>query len=198
MRKHRIHLLGTMALALSIFAGCSSDGQGEIRVMLTDAPSDMFESAEVVISRVYLVPGPSGGGKLDILEEGEGPLTYDLLTLRDGIEARLGELSVPAGNYAQLRLVVDESTVVLVDGYQFEDGTMTRDFKIPSGNETGIKVLLSGTVTVEEGRVTVVVVDFDVNDSFVVKTVSADPTVISEVLFTPTLTENSRSSESME
>ena len=196
MKTNRMGPLAAIVLAVSILAGCSDD-QGQIRVMLTDRPADMFQSAEVVISRVYLVPGRGGSDKLDIVDEGDLPVTYDLLTLQDGVEALLGELTVPAGNYAQLRLVVDQSTVTLADGYQFQDGSTTGDFKVPSGSQTGIKVLLSGTIEVEEGMVTVVVVDFDVNDSFVVKLDAEEPTTIQEVLFTPVLSENARRSNSM-
>ena len=105
-----------MLLAAGGCSGSASvlvDGEARVEVHLTDAPAELIGAAEVSISRVYLIA--DDGERVDLLAPDEDPPSYDLLELRDGVEALLAESSVPAGRYVQLRLVVDEATVVQAD-----------------------------------------------------------------------------------
>ena len=92
-------------------------------------------------------------------------------------------------------MIVDDAHVVLAEGYTFEDGTTEADLKVPSGPETGIKVKLDENVVAEEGLVTIVVVDFDADESFVIQGDPESPEGIKSILFTPVLREASRSVE---
>ena len=208
----------SLGLVLGLFLfGCGDDnnatnpagtgnGMAAIRVMLTDAPSDYIATAEVVISRVYLkasaedaeddgLGDAAAAGEIDLLDETDGPITLDLLQLRDGLEALLGEVPVEPGVYHQLRLVVDDATLTLVDGYEFPDGTNTAALKTPSAHKSGIKVQLADPIPADEGKVTIVVVDFDVNDNFVIQGNPDTPAGIKGVLFKPVLKEKSRVQE---
>jgi hypothetical protein len=169
-------------------------------VLVTDAPSDYIASADVTFSRVYLkaddddmdMENGDGASDVDLLAEGADPVTYDLMLLRDGIEALLAEALVPAGTYHQLRLVVQSATVTLADGVTFEDGSNMATLFTPSGMQSGIKVHLDEPIMADEGSLTIVVVDFDVNENFVIH---GDPMVaggVSDILFTPSLHEKSR------
>jgi hypothetical protein len=171
------------------------DAEGTLRVMLTDAPVDLLESALVTISRIYLVAADADSGFVELLPEGEDPKTYDLLLLQDGIEALLADTPVPEDSYAQLRLVVDEATVTLADGYEFRDGTTSRTLHVPSGQQSGIKIKLAEPIVIEEGVILIVVVDFDVNDNFVIQGNPDTPAGIHGILFTPVLKEKERRSE---
>ncbi|HEX6850821.1 MAG TPA: DUF4382 domain-containing protein [Candidatus Polarisedimenticolaceae bacterium] len=185
-------LLGTVVLTTGL-VGCSgtnevTGGSSQVRVLLTDAPSDSIESANVTISRVYLTS--DAGPHVDVMPAGDPSVTYDLLDLRNGVEALLADRVVPAGTYGQLRLVVESADVTLVPGLTFEDGTNFRSLKVPSGMQSGIKVQLATPIDADPGEITIVVVDFDVNQNFVLQ--GATGTTVNDVLFTPLLQEKRR------
>jgi hypothetical protein len=185
-----------------------------IRVMLTDAPSDYIESAVVTITEVYLVSSPDDSSedeeapalagdendtRVVLHSQDDEPLVYDLLTLRNDIEAFLGEIPVDAGlTFHQLRLVVDDADVTLVAGYEFDDGATTQNLKTPSAHASGIKVKLDEPVVAEEGMVTIVTVDFDVDQNFKFQGNPETPAGIKGVLFTPVLQEKKRTQEVMD
>jgi len=153
---------------------------------------DPFASAEIVISRVELVPGREGQSGIELL--GETPVTLDLMDLEQGEALTITEAQVPAGTYEQLRVVVEEATVTLADGFQFEDGTTTKDLRIPSGDRSGIRVKLLGPVEASTGTFSSLFVDFDVTRNFTIEGNPLTRAGIHDVLFTPVLTENARSS----
>jgi len=155
-------------LALIGFAACSSDdtgtsGSGTVVVRLTDAPSDDLESAVIYISEVS-VKGSAAGSDDRVISNTKA--SFDLLTLQNGVTATLGSATVPTGSYSQVRLLVDSARVVLKSGHTFSDGTSTAKLTVPSGSQTGLKVNFSPPVTVTEGQ-TVLLVDFDVSQSFI-------------------------------
>jgi hypothetical protein len=152
-----------------------------VRLLLTDAPAPEIESAVVWISRAYLVPGDDAedGQFVTLTDE---PQEYDLLELQNGVTALLGEADVPSGPYAQLRLVVDSARLTLAAGTTFQDGSGTRMLKVPSGHETGIKVVFPGGLELADD--VDLVVDFDVEQNFVFQ---GPPTRPMSVLFTPVL-----------
>jgi len=193
-----ILLLAVLVSACSqVDNSISGNGDSAVRIFLTDAPSDYIASAEVTISSVRLVPDDEDTGWVELLDAEESPMTFDLLELQDGVNALLAEKLVPAGTYSQLRLLVEDATVTLIDGYEFEDGTVTQTLLVPSGTQTGIKVHTNGVIEAEEGLVTVMVIDFDVDQSFVINGDPETPAGINRILFTPELVEVSRTEQSM-
>jgi len=158
----------TPMLILAGAAACSDDntgtsGTGTVVVRLTDAPSDDLESAVIYISEVS-VKGSDVSTNEQIISSTKA--SFDLLTLQNGVTATLGSATVPTGTYSQVRLLVDSARVVLKSGHTFADGSTTAKLTVPSGSQTGIKVNFSPPITVTEGQ-TVLVVDFDVSQSFV-------------------------------
>ena len=195
MKVRRFALLALLSVFVFAAQACQDSGNGtaEVVVMLTDEPSDYIESADVTFSRVYLKGGPND---VDLLDPEEDTVTYDLLELRDGLEARLAGGMIPAGEYAQLRMVVESATVTLVEGVTFTDGTSTATLFVPSGMQSGIKVKLAEPIVAEDGSLTIVVVDFDVDENFVIHGDPEVPDGVTDILFTPVLNEKSRSEES--
>jgi hypothetical protein len=182
-----------------------SPGTSQVQVLLTDAPSDAIESAEVSISRVYLKAGSEeeegeeeAATDVDLFNDPDNPKVFDLLTLRDGITAELtAAVEIPEGTYRQLRLVVAEAVVTLADPYEFKDGDpKVADLKVPSGSSSGIKVRLDEEIDATEGTVTIIVVDFDVEDNFRLQG-GGQGNVINGVIFTPSLHEKGRSKGGM-
>jgi hypothetical protein len=198
---------GGLAAVLSVLllgGGCGDsasgpEGFGEVRVMLTDAPADYLDVAEVCISEIYLQGSDDDeegeeesedGGRIVLWEKMDGAAQcFDLLELQ-GVSAEIAETEVPAGTYAQLRLVVESATVTLAEGYTFSDGeATTMDLQVPSGAQSGIKVNLIEPVFVEAETLVEVTVDADVNANFVIQGNPETPAGIQGVLFTPLLQE---------
>ena len=184
-------------LAVSMFAASAcSDTTGvptsQVQILLTDAPSDMIASAEVWISHVDLQGGENDPGRVDLFNDPDAPLHFDLLVLQDGITADLtGLVEVEAGLYQGLRLVVDRAEVTLVEGLEFTDGTDTATLMVPSGDESGIKVMLTEAIDAVDGGSTTVTVDFDVDRNFVIQG-GEGGSAIQGILFTPVLLELDR------
>jgi hypothetical protein len=208
---YRLRTLFPPILAASILAlaACQGDpltpNSSHIQVLLTDAPHEELESAVVWISRIYLQGGEetdpetaesgtsaNSGGRVDLYNDPEAPLEFDLLTLRDGLTADLtGLVEVDVGLYQGLRFVVDSARVTLVGGITFLDGTQVAALKVPSGSTSGIKVKLHDILDAAEGATTTVTVDFDVDDNFKIQWDSKTG-LVRQISFTPVLKEKSR------
>ena len=192
-------VLGVLAL-LPLVAACDDSGTDAdgaiVAIQMTDALADVVQSADVWISKVYLQGGPghaadpadaSTGGRLYLFNDPAHAFHVDLLTLSNGVVANLTDsVSVDPGSYKQLRIVVDSAKVTLKAPFKFEDGTTTKIVKIPSGSSSGVKVKLNSDLVAAEGDTTVVLADFDVEQSFKMlaggapntfKTPSLDPVI---------------------
>lgn len=155
----RLHIgLALAALALGLAAGCagnpSGPGSGTIRVRMTDAPGD-FDEVNLVITEVSARqdaaadPDSVAGGWI-ILNEGSA--TYDLLDLRNGVFVTIGEGSVPAGRYSQVRLKIGTGSTVVIDG-------VSHPLVVPSGAQSGLKLV--GAFDVPDGGTFDIGLDFD-------------------------------------
>lgn len=211
-KKLRIAAVAAL-LGTGVLGACGDDSTGpddtaRVRVLLTDAPSDMLDSAWVWISHIYLVGGGSDdavpdtvdtdepdlpAGRVDLYNDPTSPLLFDLLTLRDGVTADLtGEVPVDARNYQGLRFVVDSTRVVLAEGYTFEDGSTISSMKVPSGQQSGIKVKLRDILSPDEDDLLTLTVDFDVDENFNIQ-MNNQTGEIRRIMFRPVLREKSRS-----
>jgi hypothetical protein len=155
-------LTGLAIATTVLMAGCDadpagSDGMTRVRVLLTDAPGDLA-SAEVTISSVYF---QGQGGRVPLFD---GAATFDLLELQNGITAELAEVVIPAGSYSDLRLVVQSASLTTLDGrtYSTAAGTLT----CPSCAQSGLKVKMPGGAVRLESDSEVLLLDFDVAQSF--------------------------------
>jgi hypothetical protein len=154
--------LGILAMMAAVgLAACDSGTAGNdmsrVRLLLTDAPGD-FSVAEVTISEIYL---QGSDGRVTLFS---GPATYDLLTLQNGVTADLGEIPVPRGQYSQMRLVVQSASITTQDGRTFS--TQAGTLHCPSCAQSGFKVNLPGGSIRLEDESEIVLVDFDVAQSF--------------------------------
>jgi len=150
---------------LSVLAACGGgggggSGTGTLTLSITDAPID--EAASVVVEFTGVELKPAGGSR--VVFDFDTPRQIDLLALQGNDSTPLLDgVEVPAGNYNWIRLKVnaDEGTlnsyVVLVEG-----GAQEPLF-IPSGGETGLK-LVSG-FTVAQGGIADFTIDFDLRKS---------------------------------
>ena len=165
------------ALAFALVALAACDGQSpnattSFSVMLKDAPGDV-QHAVVTISEVDLV----GSGGVQVLTQ--TPTTVDLLTLAANAASLVHGVEVPSGTYEQLRfkitgacLAVENGTggsdVYATDGYDATQcgGEVTGALQAPSLPESGLKVTMAGNALELTGPAKIVLVDFDVSQSF--------------------------------
>jgi hypothetical protein len=141
--------------------------------MLKDAPGDVL-TAVVTIDAVQLV-GQDGVRTLS-----ETPTTVDLLTLANAATDLVKDAVVPSGIYTQLRLVIsgayievdngDGSTSLYASSPDYaglpDGATVDGALQMPSFAQSGLKVTLPSdalTLTTDEK---VVLIDFDVEQSF--------------------------------
>lgn len=177
VRRKMIRALAAL-VALVPFAACDdgSPGIGQLTVLLTDAPGD-FHAAVVTISEVYLQGSNDEGDRVVLMDE---PITTDLLTLSNDVATMVENVAVPEGRYSQLRFVIP-GAYIEVEG---EDGetsiyasspdyaglpsgaVVDGSLQMPSYDQTGLKVNLPGGTVRVEGDQNILLVDFDVQQSF--------------------------------
>ena len=181
----------TVLAAVSLGAcgdGVGVDTQATVRVLLTDAPVDYIEEAMVDIGAVELIPDDDGAPMMLSADGTDG--LVNLLELRNGVTMILAEATIPAGSYTQLRLIVEAASVTLAGD---NGGSTEMDLKVPSGAQTGIKLILrvaddgEGPLVIAADETLVFTVDFDVSQSFVIQGNPETPAGIHGVLFKPTL-----------
>ncbi len=167
------------AIVITGIAGCSNSsnptgpqtGQGEMKMYMIDAPAAfdsviiMVDSVEVhmeseaddSISRDDSTENDSdGGGWMTV---NTMPAQYDLLTLQNGVAAVLGDTLLPAGHYTQIRLMIGEGSYVVANG-------MRHDLTIPSGFETGIKLI--NEFDIQPNQIYTLTLDFDAAHSIII------------------------------
>jgi hypothetical protein len=183
--KRLFFIIFTAALVL-IFTGCSKTndtGNGRLVVKITDAPFpvDFIESAEVTITKIEIRKagdGISDGNPFNVIWEGSE--TFNLLDLRNGVVEDLLNIDIPAGEYNLIRLYVDEASLKVKNGDNFR-------LKIPSGQQTGIKIFIRPGIVVDGGLTTELLLDFDLSRSFVMRGNMESPAGIKGFLFKPVI-----------
>lgn len=130
----------------------------------TPMTGENVASAEVTISRVYLVGGDQG--QVDLFNDSENPKVIDLMQLVNdpGVEIEFTDpVPVPDGAYGQLRLVVDEVTVELAGDAEFADGSQVKQAMLPSGF---LRINLHDDLQFEGDETVVLLADFEMTRSF--------------------------------
>ena len=158
-----------LAVLAASVAGCAElDGEletGTLKLNLSDAPIDAHNVTGVYITinaiQYHL------DGQWTTCEEFEGPQTYNLLELTGGNFVLLGDFTLPAGHYTQIRFMLDIQEIGPPPAnpgcyMEFADNS-TEPLFVPSGGETGYKAIGQFTVPVN-GEVEVTA-DFDVRKS---------------------------------
>lgn len=169
--------IGMFALVLMLPLAACDDGTtvgspGTMSLMLTDDEGD-FTQARVVIERIELAGDDSDGDPVVLLDT---PFSTDLLTLSNDVVGLVEDETVPAGTYAQLRFVIsdacigveqaDESEMIYASSGFDECGEPDGNLQLPSFGSSGLKVSLPGGAIEVDGDAHILLLDFDVAESF--------------------------------
>jgi len=172
----------SIALGLSLMAlsGCGgSSGNGTLSVGLTDAPTSLYSAVYVTITSVQVHKnGPGQDNEAGWQTIATPNRTYNLLDLANGVVEGLGAGPLDAGSYSQIRLVIgttpDNSPNIQCNSHPFAnyvidaDDGQVHELTVPSGTETGLKIICSGQCDIAENQTTELILDFDANASVVV------------------------------
>jgi hypothetical protein len=164
-------LIFALFAAATIISGCNKSeiastngGPGRLTVKITDDPFNIstVESATVTITKIEIRKAGSDDGD-PFLVLSENPVTIDLFQLRNGITEELVNLEVPQGDYDLVRLYVDDANL------KIKGIPEPFRMKVPSGEQTGIKVFIEPGIHVEGGISAELLLDFDLSRSFVMR-----------------------------
>ena len=164
--------MATCALVVSACGDTTGGGTGRLTVRLTDKPFPFSEVSRVDVFVVRIDAKQADPTTTEASSEGNmsGWTTLaspnaaiNLLDLSNGTTLNLGEATLPTGTYRGFRLIIDpaQSSITLKDGTK-------PTVQWPSAARTGIKIVLDSPVSLTEGG-SVMVVDFDVGRSFVMR-----------------------------
>jgi hypothetical protein len=166
-----------LAISVSLVAACNGDGTSQtesvMHLDITDAP--LATATKVWLQFTGVEVKPTGGSSQSIMfPAAKG---FDMLTLQNGNAATLlGDTTIPAGEYEWVRLMLDP---VAGSSYVI-DGTGQHALRIPSGAETGLK-LVRGFTMPAGGRA-----DFTI-DFVLQKSIIAPPGQSPDYLMKPVL-----------
>jgi hypothetical protein len=176
-----------LAVTLLPLVGCGG-GEGKVTLLLTDAPGDNIKTAVVTISEIYLQGGGDDaaegnkdaggdkGGRVVLLDQ---PATVSLLELANKTAELVSDAVVPNGDYSEIRFVItggyievnnaDGSTSFFATSDDYAGlpagAQVSGRLHMPSYGSSGLKVKFTETLTIE-GEQKVLLVDFDVAQSF--------------------------------
>ncbi len=168
---------GALALAAATVLASCGDGAGPggttaLSIRLTDAPGDI-QHAFVTVTEIHLI---GEDGRLVLRDE---PYTTDLLTLAGTTTDLVTEAEVPSGTYTELRLVISGACIAVenesggTDIYTTTEydsdpcgGPATGTLIAPSFSQSGLKVVLDASALEIVGAQKILLVDFDVEQSF--------------------------------
>jgi hypothetical protein len=180
-------LIGLMGLLLAgLVAGCGSGGNGgggataqpgTLSVSMTDAPACGYEQVNITVSKLRVhqsssVDDPNAAGWTDITLNPARKI--NLLDLNDPTQPNfaldnLGETSLAAGHYTQVRLVLVSNSgnpnPPFANSIVLEGQTQEIKLDTPSGVQSGIKLV--NEFDVPSGQRVDLLLDFDACKSIV-------------------------------
>lgn len=153
--------LAAIALVTFVIAGCSDNttgpvtqGNSALKIYLTDSPASL-DSVIIFVKRVEVHKAGSDSTSGWIVMNNT-TRAFNLLDLRNGAKAVLGDSVLQPGQYTQIRLILD------IGSYVVENG-MKHALTVPSGFQTGIK--LNHAFTLEPNTLYELMLDFNVDKS---------------------------------
>jgi len=164
-------------LTAAFFAACGGGGggssgasTGSVSVQLADTTLPGFAAIYVTVDEVQVHPESGGGWKEALAPQ----RTVNLLDLVNGVREDLGVVELTTGHYTQMRLLLgkdpDDGLNLLgrphpFANYFIDDAGNVVELKVPSGLQSGIKVVRG--FDIGAGETTELLLDFDASRSVV-------------------------------
>jgi hypothetical protein len=169
----KLRTLAVLAVLAAGLAACGLGGDtGRLSLSLTDAATDQYHAVYVTVREVAV---HAEGDMEDAWTVVSSPnKTVNLLDLINGVREQLALADLTAGHYTQLRLMIGETADGGVNirsqahpfaNYVIDDNDDYHELKIPSGLQTGVKIVQGFDIA--ENRTTELILDFDASRSVV-------------------------------
>lgn len=160
----RLFSIVFLGLVFAVVASCSSGestttsntNTGTVALLLTDAPSDIFEEINITVIKAELL---SDSGTVTIFE---GERTFNLLDLTDARIFAIRE-GVTAGTYNKIRLTLTEIELVDYDDQADPANYLTYYPKLPGNGKLDLNP--RGSFDVVAGSTLTIQIDMDANKS---------------------------------
>jgi len=158
--KNKFKIFIMLTLALIIFTSCSddnevnTDGQGEVKVQLTDGPFpfDFVTEANIGVAKIEL---KNSSGEYTTVFEGSA--TYNMIGLTNGVSTNVATTNIAVGTYVEAKITLNSASVHLSNGTDY-------DLNVSS---VGVQqVAIIPNLIVEDAVASEVLFDLDINDSF--------------------------------
>lgn len=164
--------LPLVMLAVSCGGGGGEGGgsTGTMNLSLTDASTPDYQAIYVTIKQVEV--HRDGGSRWEVVSTPNK--TYNLLELVNGVREELALATLATGHYTQMRLILshthDNSINILsvthpYANYFIDSSGGSIELKVPSGFQTGIKIVKGFDINTNE--TTELILDFDAARSIV-------------------------------
>lgn len=134
----------------------SPAGSGSVALLLTDAPSDIFEEINMTVVKAELL---SNSGRVTLFE---GNRTFNLLDLTDAKIFAIRE-GVPAGTYSKIRLTLTDLELVDYNDTDDPADDLTYHPRLPGNGKLDLNP--RGSFDVVPGGTLTVQIDLDANKS---------------------------------
>lgn len=166
-------LLLMVGLALGGLWGCGSASNGQLSLALADAATDQYNAVYVTVDKIQVHASDMSENSWETLFTPQR--TYNLLALTNGVRESLGIVSLAAGHYTQMRLVLgnspDDGINILSQAHPYANYVIDADnayheLKVPSGSQTGVKIVQG--FDVNDSETTELILDFNAAASVVI------------------------------
>ena len=174
MKALKLSIWIVLSLFILLLFGCSGGGTGTLSLSITDATTDEYKAVYVTIEEVSVHVGGNEHNDNNWEVIGSPDKTYNLLDLVNGVIEQLGIIELQAGHYTQMRLIIgevpDDGINLLSETHPYANYIINSsdekyELKIPSGLQTGIKIIHG--FDINEDQTTELILDFDASRSIV-------------------------------
>lgn len=146
----------------SLNVAVRGSGKGKMKLLMTKTAGAISSDSVEMISAKILVVGVEvrdlAGNHFNF---SPAPFSLDLVKLREGLGLTMLRLALPPGEYDQVRLVTSGLGQI-----QMADAS-TLEFRIPSAEQSGLKIFIEPALVIASDSISVAVVEADLSKSFV-------------------------------